>query len=139
MPPQKKWGANNTVSRYLKGREFALQIVAGQLLVTLLLGVIGLFFNDQSAVSLVIGGMICVSANLWLALVVFRPALGEPPPKMLMALYVGELGKFIITAVLFLMAFKLVEFLKAPAYATLTILAYVITQAIVWVYPLLKK
>lgn len=127
------------MSRYLKGRAYALQTVASQGVLVLVLGITGLAFNFQTAVSLFLGGMICVSANLWLALVAFRPALGEAPNKMLTAFYVGELGKFVITALLFMMAFKQVEFLKAPAYAALAILAYVIAQMMVWVYPLLKK
>lgn len=127
------------MSRYLKGRAYALQTVASQCVLALVLGITGLAFSFQTAVSLFLGGMICVAANLWLALVAFRPALGEAPQKMLAAFYVGELGKFVITALLFLMAFKQVELLQAPAYAALAILAYVITQVMVWVYPLLKK
>jgi ATP synthase protein I len=127
------------MSRYLKGRGYALQIVASQFLLALVLGITGLAFNFQVAISLLLGGMICVSANLWLALVAFRPALGEAPQKILAAFYVGEFGKFIITALLFLLAFSSVGFLKTPSNAALTILAYVITQAMTWVYPLLRK
>jgi ATP synthase protein I len=76
----------------------------------LVLSVTGLAFNFQTAVSLFLGGMICVAANLWLALVAFRPALGAAPNKMLAAFYVA-----------------------------LAITAYVITQLMAWVYPLLKK
>lgn len=127
------------MSRYLKGRAYALQTVASQGVLVLVLGIIGLAFSFQTAASLFLGGMICVAANLWLALVAFRPALGEAPNKMLAAFYVGELGKFVITALLFLVAFKQVEFLKAPAYAALAIMAYVIAQLMVWAYPLLRK
>ena len=127
------------MSRYLKGRDFALQTVAVQLLVTLVLSALGLAINKQIAISLFAGGIICVTANLWLALVAFRPALGAPTQKILAAFYVGELGKFVITALLFLLAFKKIAFLTHAPYAATMILAYVMVQVIAWLYPLVRS
>jgi len=127
------------MSRYLKGRGFALQTVAAQLLATLALGAMALAINTQIAISLFAGGIICVTANLWLALVAFRPPLGAPTQKILAAFYVGELGKFVITALLFLLAFKQIALLKSAPYAATMILAYVLVQAIAWLYPLIRS
>jgi ATP synthase protein I len=127
------------MSRYLKGRDLALQTVAVQLLVTLAISAMGLAVNSQIAISLFAGGIICVTANLWLALVAFRPALGAPTQKMLAAFYTGELGKFVITALMFLLAFKHIGFLKEAAYAATMILAYVIIQVIAWINPLVRR
>lgn len=127
------------MSRYLKGRGFALQTVAAQLLVTLAISALALAINTQVAISLFAGGIICVTANLWLALVAFRPALGAPTQKILAAFYVGELGKFVITALLFLLAFKQIALLKNAPYAATMILAYVLVQAIAWLYPLVRS
>lgn len=127
------------MSRYLKGRGYALQLVAIQFSIALLVGAAGFMHSNQVAISLFIGGMICVLANLWLALVVFRPALGEPVDKMLAAFYVGEIGKFVITALLFLLAFKKAVLLKDPVHALSLLLGYVFIQSVVWLYPLLKK
>ncbi len=127
------------MSRYLKGRGFALQTVAAQLLATLTLSALALAINNQIAISLFAGGIICVTANLWLALVAFRPALGAPPQKILAAFYVGELGKFVITALLFLLAFKKIALLTHAPYAATMILAYVLVQAIAWLYPLVRS
>jgi ATP synthase protein I len=138
MPPQ-KMRAESGMSRYLKGRGFALQIVAAQLLATLAISALGFAISKQIAFSLFAGGIICVTANLWLALVAFRPRLGAPPQKMLAAFYTGELGKFVITALMFLLAFKQIGFLKEAAYAATMILAYVMVQAIAWLYPLVRS
>ena len=127
------------MSRYLKGRDIALQTVAAQLVLTLVAAATALAINDSVAISILIGGMIGVTANLWLALIAFRPALGAPTQRMLAAFYMGEFGKFIITAVLFLLAFKQIGFLKEAAYAATMIMAYVIVQVIAWTYPLMRR
>jgi ATP synthase protein I len=138
MPPKKK-RAKFRMSRYLNGRGFALQTIAAQFLATLLISALALAINIQAAISLFAGGIICVTANVWLALVAFRPVLGAPTQKILAAFYVGELGKFVITAVLFLLAFKQIALLKSAPYAATMILAYVMVQAIAWLYPLLRS
>jgi ATP synthase protein I len=58
---------------------------------------------------------------------------------MLAAFYTGELGKFVITALLFLLAFKQIGFLKEAAYAAAMILAYVMIQVLAWIYPLVRR
>ena len=127
------------MSRYLKGRDFALQTVAAQLLATLAISSLALAINTQIAISLFAGGIICVTANLWLALVAFRPPLGAPTQKILAAFYVGELGKFVITALLFLLAFKKIALLTHAPYAATMILGYVLVQAIAWLYQLVRS
>ena len=127
------------MSRYLKGRGLALQTVAAQLVLTLVTAATGLAISHPIAASIFIGGIIGVTANVWLALVVFRPQLGAPPQKMLAAFYTGELGKFVITALMFLLAFKQIGFLKEAAYAAIMILAYVMIQVVAWIYPLVRR
>ena len=127
-----------------KGRVFALQIVTAQFVVTALLSLFGFLIarneiSNQVAIAILYGGMICSLANLWLAIVAFRPALGKPPGEMLAAFYVGEIGKFIITAVLFLIAFKKTALLKQPPYALLMFAAYVLVLCTTWVYPLARS
>lgn len=138
MPPQ-KFGEYQHLSRYLKGRGLALQTVAAQLVLTLVAAATGLVISHSIAVSIFIGGIIGVIANLWLALIAFRPGLGEPPQKMLAAFYSGEMGKFVITALLFLLAFKQIGFLEEAAYAATMILAYVMIQVMAWIYPLVRR
>jgi ATP synthase protein I len=83
--------------------------------------------------------MICSLANLWLAIVAFRPALGEPPGEMLAAFYVGEIGKFVVTALLFLILFKKFALFRQANNALLIFLTYALVQCTVWAYPLARS
>jgi ATP synthase protein I len=83
--------------------------------------------------------MICSLANLWLAVVAFRPTLGKPPGQMLAAFYVGEIGKFVVTALLFLLMFKNFALFKQPNYALLVFIAYALVQCTAWAYPLARS
>ena len=127
------------MSRYLKGRGLVLQTVAVQLLATLVISALAILGDRNIAISMFAGGIICVTANLWLALVAFRPPLGASPQKILAAFYVGELGKFVITALLFLLVFKQIALFQHATYAASMILAYVVVQAIAWLYPLVRS
>lgn len=127
-----------------KGLRFALELVLSQVIITGILSVIALVvsqngFSQKVGASVFIGGAICTLANLWLAVFAFRPALGSSPGKMLSAFYVAEIGKFIVTAVLFLLAFKQVTWLKQPTMALLMFAAYAMVQCSAWVYPLARR
>lgn len=122
-----------------KGRAFALEIVAAQVVVTAGLSLLALLASRQVAIAILSGGMICTLANCWLALVAFRPGLGQPPGRMLTAFYVAEIGKFIVVALLFLIAFKKTALLKQPLYALSMFAAYALVQAMAWVYPLTRS
>jgi len=122
-----------------KGRPFALRIVAAQVVVSCLLSLVGLLFSSQIAIVILSGGMICSLANLWLAIVAFRPALGKPPGEMLAAFYVGEIGKFVVTALLFLILFKKFALFRQANNALLIFLTYALVQCTVWAYPLARS
>ena len=122
-----------------KGRAFALQIVAAQVVVSCVLASSGLVFSTQVAIVILTGGMICSLANLWLAIVAFRPALGKSPGEMLAAFYVGEIGKFVITGLLFLVVFKYIALVRQPIYALLIFVAYALVQCTAWAYPLARS
>lgn len=122
-----------------RGRAFALEIVAAQVVVSFGLSLLGFPVSTQAAIAILSGGMICSLANLWLAIAAFRPALGKPPGQMLAAFYSAELGKFVITAVLFLLLFKKTTLFKQPLYALLLFAAYAMVQCSAWAYPLVRR
>jgi ATP synthase protein I len=122
-----------------KGRAFALQIVIAQIVVTCVLSLIGLVLGRQIAIVILSGGMVCSLANLWLAIVAFRPALGKPPGEMLSAFYMGEIGKFVVTALLFLILFKKFALFRQANNALLIFLTYALVQCTVWAYPLVRS
>ncbi len=118
---------------------FALQIVAAQVVASCVLSLLGLVFSSQVAIAILVGGVICSLANLWLAIVAFRPGLGKSPGEMLAAFYVGEIGKFVVTALLFLVVFTRFSLFKQPTYALLIFIAYALVQSMAWVYPLARS
>ena len=122
-----------------KGRALALEIVAAQILATLVLSLVGLNVSFQIAIAILTGGMICSLANTWFAIVAFRPALGKPPGEMLAAFYLGEIGKFVVAAILFLIAFKKLALFKQPLYAATIFITYAVVQSTLWVYPLARS
>lgn len=104
-----------------------------QMLLGILLGGVSLAFNRDIAVSLVIGAWICALAQLAFALIALRPKVGETSGRMLSALYVGAMSKFLIAAVMFGCALGLVEAIAAPANVAAMLLAYAVTQlSLVW-------
>jgi len=136
--------STNKLRREPTGRAFALQIVAAQVILTGVLTLLGWFLSRQEvshqiAIAILCGGMIPSLANLWLAIVAFRPALGRPPGQMLAAFYLGEFSKFIITAVLFLIAFKTTTLFRQQPYVLLLFTAYVMVQCTTWAYPLARS
>jgi F0F1-type ATP synthase assembly protein I len=123
------------MSVFLRVKRLTWMVFAYQLGFGSLLGGIGLAFNRDIAVSLVIGAFICAIAQLAFALIALRPKLGDTPGRMVAAVYAGAMSKFFIAAVFFALALGLVEFLKTPTNAANMLLAYVITQLSVWVIP----
>ena len=127
-----------------KGLRFALEIVLAQTILTVVIaGLLWLVCPEASkwsvSLSALVGGSISTLANLWLAWFSFRPALGSSPGKMLSAFYVAEIGKFIVTALLFLLAFKQTTWLKQPSMALLMFVTYAMVQCSVWGYPLARR
>jgi ATP synthase protein I len=110
-----------------------------QIVVTVLLSLLGCIFSSQVAIATLSGGLICSLANFWFALVAFRPELGKQPSQMLAAFYIAEVGKFLITALLFLYVFKTMTFSKDPHNAFLIFVTYALVQSIVWVFPLARS
>jgi ATP synthase protein I len=122
-----------------KGRAYALQVVSAQVVVSFVFALMGLVFSSQVAIVILTGGMICSLANCWLAIVAFRPGLGKPPGEMLAAFYVGEIGKFVITGLLFLIVFKNVALARQSTYALLIFVTYALVQCTTWAYPLARS
>lgn len=120
------------MSIYLDGRAYALRAPAVQLLITLVIAALGAIFHHQVAISILIGGLIGVAANIWLALVVFRPKLGQSPHTMLLAFYKGQASKWLISLILLALAFSLIDWLREPAHAAVMLVAYVLTQLAAW-------
>jgi ATP synthase protein I len=93
----------------------ANRVLRVQLLVTLVLAALGLFFGMLVAVSLLIGGGVCTLANALFALLVFRRYRAQEPGMLVMRFYGAEIGKIALILVLFAASFVLIDGLNLPA------------------------
>ncbi|MGB5210303.1 MAG: ATP synthase subunit I [Gammaproteobacteria bacterium] len=118
-----------SVSRVLLAQLSMGALIAG---IALLIG------GSTAAWSAVLGNLICVIPNAFLALrIVIGGAVapGQDPRRMLRASYVGVAGKFLLTAALFAAVFVLVR----PLAAGWLFAAFVLTQLVVGVFLLVGR
>ena len=95
-----------------------------------LLAVAGWSFAGATAgYSALLGGLICVLPNAFLALRMVAGTMGGDPRRALTATYIGAAGKLILTAALFTAVFVLVRPLR-PGWLFSGFLA---AQGVVWI------
>ena len=109
----------------------ALRLVGIQLLVVMILALSGLVVRWQVATSLLAGGLIGVVGSAWLAWFAFRPSALRPAKEILASFYIGEIGRFLIVMVLFVLAFRQVAVLAEPRNALMLFLAFVASQVVI--------
>ena len=90
-------------------RQQAFRFILTQLLATIMLSAILLFFGRVVAYSSLLGGLIATLANAWFALKVFRVKPTAAAETLLTTFYVGEIYKFIFTGAMFIIAFVLIK------------------------------
>jgi ATP synthase protein I len=114
---------------FLKARRLALNVVIGQLGVTLLVSAAGLLLGGLGAgISAFAGGSIGTLASLYMALSVFRPGSRGEPRAILRRLYRAELYKLLITAGLFALVVLSLDVSFGP-----TLGAFAATLVVYWV------
>jgi len=92
----------------------ALGFIIAQLIVTVVVSAVLVFFGWIAAYSALSGGLIATLANAWFAVKVFSNQCNEPI-KLVRGFYQGEIYKIILTAALFLLAFVLIKPVNALA------------------------
>jgi len=73
------------------------------------------WFGGAAAGSVVVGGLIAVIPNGFLAARLLGSQAGVSPAKLLRAAWIGEIGKILLTALAFGAVFASLEGLSAPA------------------------
>ncbi|MEQ8659814.1 MAG: ATP synthase subunit I [Gammaproteobacteria bacterium] len=104
-------------------------VVAGQLgTVAVIAAVLAMAMGSGGAYAALVGGLVGVLPNYYLARRLARRQRGATPEQALHHIYVGELIKIAFTAAMFVIAIKLlnVNFL-------IVVLTYVATVAVNWV------
>jgi len=87
------------------------QVVVGAVLAVVLWSVLG----DVAGYSALLGSLICVIPNAFLALRLALPRRDPGATALVRAAYIGELGKLALTVLLFVLVFTLVRPLSAAA------------------------
>jgi ATP synthase protein I len=121
------------------GRQGAFEVVFAQTIFTGVLATFALFFDQAAAVAVLIGGAISSLANSWIAVIALRSSRYKAPAQTLVAGYLGEAGKFIIVALLFVLAFKKLTLFSAREYAFVMLAGFLTVQMVALIYPLVRK
>ncbi|HLF67408.1 MAG TPA: ATP synthase subunit I, partial [Gammaproteobacteria bacterium] len=95
---------------------------------------IGLWQGPVGAYSAFWGGIICVTANSFLFYQAFKTGGAQAAQKIMRGFVWGQMGKFLITVVLFALAF-----LVGQVEPLALFLGYLFTQAAFWLAPLFLK
>ena len=105
----------------LLGVELVISIITALLLLV--------FFGDVPAYSGLLGGLAYILPNAYFVLYAFREKGPETPHAIVIKFYIGEAGKFILTAVIFALCFMLVKPLNVIALFVMFVLMYIINLA----------
>jgi F0F1-type ATP synthase assembly protein I len=120
--------ANGVAIDLPRARRFALRVVAGQALVTIIAGVLsGALAGGKGALSALLGGGIGTVANLAMALLSFGSRTAANAQKAMGAFLVGEAVKLGLVVVLFVVVLKVLKVMPAALFA-----AYVATFVVYW-------
>ena len=109
--------------QHQQSKRQAINYIKSQLVLTVAISVLCLFFDVVMAYSALAGGLIATIANAWFAYKVFRLSPDSAAVMMLASAYLGEIYKIVLTGALFICAFVLIKPISA---ATLLITYFVI-------------
>lgn len=104
-------GQGKASTGYVVGKVLLAQLGSGAVIAALFWGIGG----SVSAYSAMLGGLICVLPNAFLALRLVVPRRDPGAGALIRAAYLGELGKLALTVLLFSIVFSAVRPLAAGA------------------------
>lgn len=111
----------------------AYRLVGLQALVAIAIALIMLLDSKQAAYSALLGGAICVIANAYFALRLFRCVSARALGRIAGNFYKAEFFKLLLTAVLFYLAIKFVNLAILPFFG-----AYIAIQMVQWLSMVVK-
>ncbi len=124
--------------RRINDRHLAYRVVGTQAIISVTLPLLMLLLiNKAAAIAALCGGWTATLANGYFAIQAFRYSGASASSQMIKAFYRGETGKFIIVALLFVIAFKYIEGIKP--YAHVLLLSFVAVYSVAWFAPLFLR
>jgi ATP synthase protein I len=95
-------------------RRVAFKVIGIQLIVVVAISLIALAIDFKTGYSVFVGGMVCVIPASYFAFKAFSVAGAQRAREVVKAFYLGEVIKLLLTVVLFIVAFKLLQVSPAP-------------------------
>ena len=108
-----------------------LRIYASQLVLLIFAAVLLLVTDKIVAYSTLFGGLISIVPNSYFAMLAYRYTGAKAASEVAKSLYRGEVGKFVLTAIMFACIFVLVKPLSTAALFTAFILMTVLNLVLV--------
>lgn len=116
-----------------KIRSLAFAYIYVQALVIFIITCLLFFWSTLLAFSFFWGGIICILPNAYLAHKLFAKTGANAARQIVTSFYLGETVKFIITIILFIIAFKYFNVNKLAVF-----IGYIIAQVTFWVTALMR-
>jgi F0F1-type ATP synthase assembly protein I len=111
------------------------KIVASQFFIGIVLAVVGLLHSPQGSAALFLGAWVQASGGAWVVYRLAKVPLSAQASSVLAAFYIAELGKWVIVAGLFFMAFGQILWLRDWPYVGFLFAAFIAAQSLNWLYP----
>jgi len=112
------------MQQHQQSKNQMIRFIKAQLVLTVALTLIMLFFDVIKAYSALTGGLIASIANAWFAYKVFRISPNNEAVTMLASAYMGEIYKIVLTGAMFLSAFVLIK----PVSAWVLLISYFVVH-----------
>jgi ATP synthase protein I len=117
------------------GRQQAVKILIAQLSISLLVALVyGLLQGVNAGYSALWGGLTCVIANFFFFRKAFKYAGAQASQQIMRGFMFGQLGKFLITVGLFVLAFVIGHIQPMALF-----IGYVCAQVAFWLAPFILK
>ena len=111
------------------------RVIIAQLSVTILVSLITIPFGFSTAISALAGGLCCSVPNAYFIWKAFSYRGAKAAKQVLLSFYQGEVAKFVLTALAFVLVFTLMSSVEPLALFG----AFVIVQSVHWITPLLIR
>ena len=111
------------------------RVIVAQLVATFLLALLLLPVSVNTAVSAFVGGLCCGIPNAFLIWKAFQYRGASAAKAIVSSFYLGEIGKFVLTILAFVLVFTLIK----PVEPWALFGAFFVVQSINWLTPLLVK
>lgn len=109
-------------------RVVPLTLIAQAAVCLCLAAVVGVWFGEVAAVSALLGGLTAVIPNAFLAARLIKPRGGDDARAVMRSAWIGEIGKLLLTALLFGTIFAVLR----PISALAVFAGFIATQSVVF-------